>query len=273
VKKAFYELSRKFHPDRYFGKNLGSFRPRIERVFKKMTEAQNVLTDEAKRKTYLDQHPYLKRKAAPAGTAPAAPVEAPKPKSPEEERRDAERRARLAHHPYLSKTSKVGDLLKRARELIGRGEYSLAFNDVNAAVKIDDKNLEAKALLAEVRRKAEAQRADQETQRGMDLHEMDPHKALSFFRTALAIDSRHPKALLMAAKLVHQTNGDPKEMAALAQRAVETHPHEVEPRVIWAHALELGGMKALAKRQWEEVLKLQPEHGEAKKRLKGRWPF
>ncbi|MFT3835467.1 MAG: DnaJ domain-containing protein [Myxococcaceae bacterium] len=282
VKKSFYELSRKFHPDRYFGKNLGSFRPRIEKIFRKMTEAQNVLTDEVKRKNYLDQNPFLKRKtgtfpaAQPGANAPspsAPPPEPARPKTPEEERREAERRARLAHHPYLSKTTKVGDLLKRARELMAKGEYSLAFNDLNQAARIDDKNAEAKSLLAEVRRKADAQRAEQETQRGLEQMDMEPGKALGFFRTALAIDPRHPKANWMAAKILFQTNGDPKETASLAQRAVETNPKELEPRVIWAQALEIGGMKALAKRQWEEILKLSPEHPEAKKRLKGRWPF
>ncbi len=274
VKKSFYELSRKFHPDRYFGKNLGSFRPRIERIFKKLMEAQTTLTDPAKRTAYLNQNPHLKRKVTseqPAAAAP--PPEAPKPKSPEDERRDAERRARLAHHPYLAKTAKSGDLVKRARELMAKGEYSLAFNDINTAVKLDERNAEAKALLGEVRKKADAQRVEQEVARGMEALDLDPARALSFFRAALAIDPRHAQANLMAARLLYQTNGDPKEVAAFAQHAVEALPKDLEPRVLLAQALEQGGMKALAKRQWEEVLKLNPNHAEAKKRLKARWPF
>ncbi len=274
VKRAFYESSRKFHPDRFFGKNLGSFRPRIERIFKKLMEAQSTLTDPTRRKAYLEKNPHLKRRVtSEVPAAAAAPVEAPRPRTPEDERRDAERRARLAHHPYLAKTSRVGDLVKRAKELIAKGDYSLAFNDLNAAVKIDERNAEAKGLLAEVRRKADAQRVEQEIQRGLELVDMEPHKALNFFRTALSIDPRHAKANLLAARLNISTGGDAKETATFAQRAVEAAPKEVEPRVLWAQALEAGGMKALAKRQWEEVLKLEPDHAEAKKRLKGRWPF
>ena len=32
VKQAYYNASRRFHPDRYFGKNLGSYRARVERI-------------------------------------------------------------------------------------------------------------------------------------------------------------------------------------------------------------------------------------------------
>ncbi|WP_415835368.1 J domain-containing protein, partial [Corallococcus soli] len=44
VKQAYYNASRRFHPDRYFGKNLGSFRARLERIFKRLTDAQNALS-------------------------------------------------------------------------------------------------------------------------------------------------------------------------------------------------------------------------------------
>ncbi len=57
VKRAYFEASKKFHPDRYFGKNLGSYKGRIERIFKKLTEAQATLGDEAKRRAYLHARP------------------------------------------------------------------------------------------------------------------------------------------------------------------------------------------------------------------------
>ena len=38
IKAAYYEVVNVFHPDRYFGKNLGSFKPKLERVFAVFTE-------------------------------------------------------------------------------------------------------------------------------------------------------------------------------------------------------------------------------------------
>ncbi|NPC86723.1 J domain-containing protein, partial [Pyxidicoccus fallax] len=49
VKQAYYNASRRFHPDRYFGKNLGSFRARMERIFRRLTDAHNVLTQPERR--------------------------------------------------------------------------------------------------------------------------------------------------------------------------------------------------------------------------------
>ncbi|WP_426746677.1 DnaJ domain-containing protein [Myxococcus faecalis] len=72
VKQAYYNASRRFHPDRYFGKNLGSFRARMERIFRKLTDAHNVLSQQDKRDAYLKANPALAQAAA-AASAPSTP--------------------------------------------------------------------------------------------------------------------------------------------------------------------------------------------------------
>ena len=52
IKAAYYEVVNVFHPDRYFGKNLGSFKPKIERVFAKLTEAYDAITRPGPRAEY-----------------------------------------------------------------------------------------------------------------------------------------------------------------------------------------------------------------------------
>ncbi|HEX3776919.1 MAG TPA: DnaJ domain-containing protein [Polyangiaceae bacterium] len=52
IKAAYYEVVNVFHPDRYFGKNLGSFKPKLERVFARLTEAYDVLTRAGPRAEY-----------------------------------------------------------------------------------------------------------------------------------------------------------------------------------------------------------------------------
>lgn len=52
IKAAYFELVNLFHPDRYFGKNLGSFKPKLERLFARTTEAHDVLTRQASREEY-----------------------------------------------------------------------------------------------------------------------------------------------------------------------------------------------------------------------------
>lgn len=52
IKQAYYEVVGVFHPDKYFGKRLGSFKPKLERVFARLTEAHDVLTRKAEREAY-----------------------------------------------------------------------------------------------------------------------------------------------------------------------------------------------------------------------------
>lgn len=52
IKAAYFELVNDFHPDRYFGKKLGAFKPKLERLFARVTEAHDVLTRQAARDDY-----------------------------------------------------------------------------------------------------------------------------------------------------------------------------------------------------------------------------
>lgn len=52
IKDAYYALASKLHPDRYFRKNLGAYKAKMEAVFARMTEAHDTLTRRAKREAY-----------------------------------------------------------------------------------------------------------------------------------------------------------------------------------------------------------------------------
>mgnify|MGYP003338887439 CR=1 FL=1 len=52
MKKAYYVAAPEFHPDRYFGKNLGSFKAKMEAVFARITLAHDVLTARERRVEY-----------------------------------------------------------------------------------------------------------------------------------------------------------------------------------------------------------------------------
>lgn len=57
IKDAYYQVVTIFHPDRYFGKNVGAFKPKLEKIFARLTEAHDTLTRKRSREEY-DQ--YLK---------------------------------------------------------------------------------------------------------------------------------------------------------------------------------------------------------------------
>ena len=73
VSAAYHEASRVFHPDRYFGKQLGSYTARLERVFRRLAEAHGTLSDDAKRDAYLKANPRLRVAVAAADAAAGRP--------------------------------------------------------------------------------------------------------------------------------------------------------------------------------------------------------
>jgi curved DNA-binding protein CbpA len=57
IKKAYYDRIAAYHPDSYFGKNLGSFKRKLELVFQRFTEAHDTLSRQQPRAEY---EAYLK---------------------------------------------------------------------------------------------------------------------------------------------------------------------------------------------------------------------
>jgi curved DNA-binding protein CbpA len=52
IKSAYYAMAPEFHPDRFFRKNLGSYKAKIEAVFNRVTIAHDVLTAKDRRAEY-----------------------------------------------------------------------------------------------------------------------------------------------------------------------------------------------------------------------------
>ncbi len=61
IRQAYFALSKTFHPDAYYGKHLGSFKPKMEVVFRKVTDAYEAVGRTKKRDAY-DR--YLKQSIA-----------------------------------------------------------------------------------------------------------------------------------------------------------------------------------------------------------------
>ena len=114
IKGAYYALASTFHTDRYFGKNLGSFKTKMEQIFGKITAAHDTLANKKRREEY-DQYiierdrtrAYERLLAAvdqgeslSEAMAPAAPAARPSP-IPAEEPAGVRSTARMIAAPIL----------------------------------------------------------------------------------------------------------------------------------------------------------------------------
>jgi tetratricopeptide (TPR) repeat protein len=263
ARAAYLEKVKIFHPDRYAGKRLGSYRARLERIFRKLTEARDTLGDEARRVA------YARKTAAPDEVAR---IEARKL---EDERRAEERRARLARgNPLLARASRVGELVARGKAAFAEGKFSQAANDLQVALSLDPRNAELVTLVADARRKAGAVRAADLYDRGVSAEVMGrPQAALAAYREALEADPGNVRAGAAAAR-VALALGDVGEARARAEALVRANPGAALAHEALGAVLEAEGQKKEARRALERALELDPRLESAKERLKKlRWSF
>src|SRR5512137_635781 len=148
ARDAYREKAKVFHPDRFQGRRLGTFRPRLERIFRRLTEARDALSDEATRAAYA-------RKTAPPEEVARTAV-----RRIEDDVRARERRARLARtNPMVSRVARVRELMERGRRAQEEERFGDAARDFLTATALDPTHAEARSLAEEARRRAAAGKA------------------------------------------------------------------------------------------------------------------
>jgi len=263
AKGAYLEKVKIFHPDRYPGKRLGSYRARPERVFRRATEARDVLADAAKPAAYA------------RATAPPEEFARMEARKLEDERRADERRARLARqNPLLARAGRIGELVQRGKAALAEGRFSQSSNDLQLALGLDPQNREIVALAAEARKKAAAAKGAELFRKGLEAEALgNVHAALAAFREALEADPTNARAAAHGARAAAQL-GDLAAARALADGALRVGPRSAVAHEALGVVLELEGDKKEARKAFERALQLDPELEGAKERLKKlRWGF
>jgi len=263
VKAAYVEKVKVFHPDRYAGKRLGSYRARLEKVFRRLTEARDTLADDAQRAAYAK------------ATAPATEVAKAAARKIEDERRSEERRARLARqNPLLARAGRVAELLARGREALAAGRFQQAANDFGLVATLDPGHQEAAGLAADARKRALGARVQEAIEKATSAEVMGQWgQALLAYRAALEIDPGAVKAAVAGARAALQL-GDAGAARELGEAAVKASPRHGAAHEALGQALEALGQKGEAKKAYERAVELDGRLETAKERLKKlRWSF
>ena len=263
VRSAYLDKVKVFHPDRYAGKRLGSYRGRLERVFRRLTEARDVLTSE------VDRAPYV------LATAPALEVTRLEARRLEDERRSAERRGRLArHNPLLARAERITTLMKHGRDMMGAGQFTQAANDFQLVASLDPGNTEAGPLAAAARKKAVEARVTECLDKAGAAEAMGGWQAaLAAYRAALEIDPSHLRVLVLASRAALEL-GDGNAAREFADQALRVQPRSAVAHEALGAALDAVGKRSDARKALERAVEIDPRLDSAKERLKKlRWSF
>jgi curved DNA-binding protein CbpA len=263
IRAAYRERVKVFHPDRYPGQRLGSYRIRLEQIFQRLTEAKDVLSDDARRAVYA-------RKTAPPEEFARLEV-----RRLQDEERARERRARLARvNPLVAQASKSADLLQRGKMALGEGRFAQAANDLLTAAGLDPRNAEARELAHEARKRANAEKAKEAYERGLSAEAINNLSlALALFLEAVAADPGNPRYAVQAARASLRL-GDLPSARSLAEAAVRAGPRHAPAHEVLGEVLAAQGQGREARKALEAALEIDPKLERARAlQKKLRWSF
>ncbi len=260
VKRAYFGLSKEYHPDRYFRRDIGAFQPLLERVFRKIVEAYELMSDPGVR---AEMERSLSGEAeAPAGAAGSAPGAA-KPRS----------------RP-LSPFSSLGRLIAKRRAkakgffeaaMVAGGEerWLEATGSLRLAIAFDPANALYRERFGEVQPKAHAIRFEQLMKEADSaLSFRDRGDALRLFEEALHFKPYDPEANHTAARLAWLVAEDLRKAKEYALRATEAEPDKGDYRRTLGQIYQAAGFAANARRELKAAVRLNPKDKEARAALK-----
>lgn len=266
VKLAYFEASRVFHPDRYYGKNLGSYRSRLERIFQRLSEAHETLTEALRRAPPARPGHSAAGGSSRGASSRASPSGRPAAVDP----RSEERRARLSRHPYLATKARAGALVDEAqRQLHSAPEKALQLLEQAKALGGASAKNRAPTLETEAKQQLASKRAEDEMRSGSAAAASgDGAGAAHAYVRASNLDPSRADAAYEAARWVLKTGGTLAEARGFAQRAVSAKADKLEYQLILGEICLRMGMGSVARRHLEAALKLDPRNAEAKALLR-----
>ncbi len=266
VKKAYFALSKKLHPDRYFRRKTGPFEELIETCFKRLLEAYELLSDPAARKEV--QASESAPSFAPADPSSASSARA---SSIDARRRLRERVSSMAGHArfHQERRRKAKAFFEQGMTAFGNSRWVEAAGAVRLAIAYDPDNSAYREEFPNVQRKAHEERAKHLVKQGDGALEMrDYATALDHLEEALHFRPGDAELAYRAAKLSLQISGDLKRAKELAAHAVDVVPTNADYRKLLASVYAAAGLAANAKREYEAALRIDPNDKEAKAGLR-----
>lgn len=303
LKSAYYDLSRRFHPDRFYRSDLAGLEEMVEEVFAAINEAYRVLGNAGARAKY-DREMQEKQRRLPApgpqksrteegastpqtalGSSTSLNTEAPvhghvvqwarpqapaaEPPPPRPERKPVSPAVEKMRQQIVERVKKARQHFKEGEQLAANGGWLKAAGAFYLATQFDPNNEEYK------RRFAEADRKSKDAQ--MALHMDKGRKAESFrgfkeaehhYEAATQCDPQVGEPYFRLAQMKLQNEGDKRAALSLLRKAVEKEPRNIDFHMLLAQVYEELDLKKNANREFAAVLEIKPDHGDAKAGVK-----
>ena len=262
VRRAYFEKSKKLHPDAWYGKELGEFRPLLSKWFQRLAGAYQALSDEESRAAYDQAH------RADLSSSDKAALERRELTRAEEERRERERRERLLRSKGFARLGAARKLYEDAMAFAAGGERAQAIAALKTARELDPNRKEISQKLLELEREQAKARAQSALISAKEKEEASQWpQAVAAYSAAFQMEKSVTAAL--GAGRCAFANGETQAASGWASRAVEVNPADREARFLLARCFIQLNMRARARTELTAILEKTPGDKEAKALLKG----
>ena len=266
IKRAYFSLSKVYHPDRYFRARLGDYSARLERIFRKLVEAYELLSDPTTRaeiERTMGPMPELEP-VAEASEADAAP----KWKLPPRKLTKRQTLERLRRHfripPQIlaERKLKASHFFDAAMVAAKRERWHEAAPSLRLAIAFDPWNNEYRTRFSDILSRDYEQKAAKLL--GSDGDAVDPadkNEALRLLEEVLIHRPADPEVNHLAARLaldIHEL----ERATEYAEAACELCPESSETRLTLARVFCASGMREKAKSVLTEAARLDPKNKE-----------
>ncbi len=294
ITAAYYQMSRDWHPDRHYRRDLGDYKAKLEVVFINITKAYKTLSDPEQRRRYNRDHKTMveiaRRDIKRDENKDSRNKASPDPEDPETLRKRklrrakklAERRAaqeRMNQKRGDSRTRAIKKLRAQARGQNERarryfeqgkkdydeGNISKAVSSLHLAAQFDKDNREYRALYELARSEASKSAAVQAVQSGESAESFQNYKeAMHHYQRACDMDPDDGLPFFRLALLTIRVEHDQRKALKLLRTAASKSPRNVEIRLQLADLYGQLGMNLNAKREYQTVLRMDKNNARAK---------
>ena len=275
IKRAYFALSKEFHPDRYFRRQIGGYVERLERIFKKVLEAHEILSDPQLREELVGSR--AQPAASPKTEEPRGEADRSESDEVQVEPRPLSKLERLRQrmpfkipeHIVSERRTKAAEFYQASQRSELREQYGEAVSSLRIAICFDPYNAEYKSALGELQAKAAEAKARRvlrrlQTDDSMDSTELK--EAFELLEGLILYRPHDPDLNRQAARLALEL--DRVEKAFEYARAAVDHSPQVA-----AHHTTLGlvyrakGNIGYAKNEFASALELDSGDSEACKAM------
>ena len=269
IKRAYFQRSKEWHPDRFRRPRLGSYKGRIDEIFRAVKDAYGVLSDPKTKAEYDAENPPAFDEDDMAAILASSRVE-----ERTQEREEERKRRRLERNPMRKRMLKAKSLHQEALEAEAQGELMEALQLAQAACALDDR-----AMHQDLKKRLQHETAEIRVapliRRGLHMESMTSWpEAIRTFAEAVRLAPEHGPARLRLAYNMLMGGRPPQEVNEHIQSALQKMPENPEAHFVRGLCYEKVHMDKAAIRAYQRAIELKPNYTEAKKRLKKlRWGF